>query len=146
MEFKQFLLNESHAYLGQKIGDVLNAVEDLDENGKSMGMRQVMRNAEGIVNQIRRILHSSWPKTENKTLKKLQKAAVSLARALDPKKKKEEQDDIYSIVASVKNELEKLSGKMGVPVNKEVEQAPEQTPEQAPKQPAPEQPSQEQPV
>lgn len=146
MEFKQFLLNEGHAYLGQKIGDVLNAVEDLDENGKSMGMRQVMRNAEGIVNQIRRILHSSWPKTENKTLKKLQKAAVSLARALDPKKKKEEQDDIYSIVASVKNELEKLSGKMGVPVNKEVEQAPEQTPEQAPKQPAPEQPSQEQPV
>jgi len=126
MEFKDFLLNENHAYLGQRIGDILNAIEDLDENGKSMGMRQVMRNAEGVVNQIRRILHSSWPKNEHKTLRKLQKAAVSLARVLDPEKKKEEGDDIYTIVASVKGELEKLSGKMGVPVNNK------QSPEQAP--------------
>lgn len=129
MEFKDFLLNENRAYLGQRVGDVLNAIEDLDENGKSMGTRQVTRNAEGIVNQIRRILHSNWPKTEEKTLKKLQKIAVAIARALDPERKKEEGDDIYAIVASAKSEIEQLSGKLGVPINttsKEKDQEPDE--------------------
>ena len=68
--FKQYLLNEDRAYFGERIGDVLNAVEDLVDNGNSMGTRQLVKKSEVIVNQIRRILHTNWPKKEEKNLEK----------------------------------------------------------------------------
>jgi hypothetical protein len=142
MRFRDYLLNEGRAYLGQRIGDVLNGLEDLDSNGKSMGMRQVMRSVEGVINQIRRILHSNWPKTEERTLKKLQKIGVALARALDPERKKEENDDIYAIISGAKNELEQLSGKIGEPVNEpqKDEDQPEEEDEQLQPMPPMQQP------
>lgn len=107
------------------MGDILNAVQDLEENGKSMGTRQLLRNAEAIVNQIRRILHTNWPKSEEKHLKKLQKIAVALARVLDPKVEKGEKEDIYEIISASKQELEEVADKLGVPISEPEEEAPQ---------------------
>ena len=109
--FEQFLINENKVYLAVRIGDILNGVQDLNQNAKAMGTRQLVRNAETIVNQIRRILHSNWPKEEEKSLKQLQKIGVAIAKAV------EEKDDLEAIMAASQGELEDLSGKLGVPVN-----------------------------
>jgi predicted transcriptional regulator len=134
MHFKEFLLNENKAYFGQRVGDILNAVQDLDENGKSMGTRQLMRNAEAVVNQIRRILHTNWSKSDEKYLKKLQQVGVALARVLDPKVDKGEKDDIYEIIAAAKSQLEQVCDKMGVPISEpeeEDQEPPTESPEPA---------------
>jgi len=110
LHFKGFILNEARAYLGIRIGDILNAVQDLQQNAKSMGTRQLVKNTEGVVNQIRIILHSHWDKEEQTALKRLQKSGVALARAI------EEKDDLESILTGVKGELEELAGDLGQPI------------------------------
>jgi hypothetical protein len=111
LDFKEFLLNESRAYLGVRIGDILNGIQDLSQNAKAMGTRQMVRNSEVIVNQIRRILHSNWSKEDEKHLKQLQKVGVALAKAM------EEKDDLEDTIAACQQALEDLSGDLGVPVN-----------------------------
>ena len=108
--FKQYLLNEDRAYFGERIGDVLNAVQDLVDNGNSMGTRQLVKKSDGIVNQLRRILHTNWPKKNDKELEKLQDAAVAISRAI------EEKDDLVNILTSVKGSLEELSTELGEPI------------------------------
>lgn len=109
--FKTFLLNEDIAYLGQRVGDILNASQELADQGPSMGTRQQVKNAEGIVNQIRRILHSDWKKEEEKYLKTLQKVGVAIMRAI------EEKDDLSNIINSANEELTKLQGSLGSPAH-----------------------------
>lgn len=110
LRFEEFILNEGRAYLGMRLGDILNAVQDLEQNAKSMGTRQMVKNAEGIVNQIRRILHTHWDKQDEPALKRLQKAGVALAKAID------EKDDLENVLTSVKAEIEELNGDLGQPV------------------------------
>ena len=64
MRFKEFLLNESRAYLAQKIGDILSALQELKNDAPNMGARDLTQYAMRIVMLIRRVLHSSWPKDE----------------------------------------------------------------------------------
>lgn len=118
MEFKNFLLNEqqikqdeSKKYLGQRIGDVLSSIHDVEENGKAMGNRKVMKNTLQIVNQIRNILHDQWPSFFQPYLEIIQKVGVALAKAV------EEKGDAVEILASGAEELENLLAKMGVPIN-----------------------------
>lgn len=112
MRFKQFILNESNAYLGQKVGDILTASQELSDDSKNMGTRDLIRFSERIVNQIRRILHSNWPKEEKKHLLTLQKVGVALMKAIEDK------DDLPGTIAGTVGILEKLVGKLGVPINK----------------------------
>lgn len=107
--FKTFLLNENAAYLGQRVGDIMNASQELADQGPSMGTRHQVRNAEGIVNQIRRILHSGWRKEDEPHLKVLQKIGVAIMRAI------EEKDDLMGIMQSANQELTKLQGEIGAP-------------------------------
>lgn len=111
IKFKDFLLNENRSYLGEKIGNILTAVHDLDDEGKTMGMRQMMRFCEKIVALIRRILHSNWPQTEQKHLKTLQKIGVAIMKGI------EEKQDLRELMPSIRQELEQLSQRLGVPVN-----------------------------
>jgi len=111
MEFKKFLLTEQHEYLSGKIGDVLTGVHELIQGGKQIGARQLVRHSEGIVNQIRKILHTSWPRTEYKYLRKLQKCGVALAKCID------EKGDLQDTLNSVRHEIEQLSHKLGEPIN-----------------------------
>lgn len=113
--FRDFLLNEDHAYLGQKVGDILTALHDLVENGSGMGTRQLMFHAESVVRQIRSILHSSWSKDEQKYLPVLQKVGVAIMKAMDGKNK--EKQDLNAIIQGAADEIEKLTHAMGSPQN-----------------------------
>lgn len=110
LTFRCFLLNEDKVYLGHRVGDILNALQELVENGKAMGTRQLVKNSESIVNQIRRILHSDWQKEEEKYLKTLQRVAVAMMRAID------EKDDLESILSSANEELLKVQKDLGTPM------------------------------
>jgi hypothetical protein len=110
-EFKDFLLNEDKAYLGQQIGNILSATQDLVQNSKGMGTRQLVRSSETIVNQMRRILHTHWPQQHEDDLKRLQKAAVAIAKSIEDK------DSLEEILQGAAQELEGLMGDMDSPVN-----------------------------
>jgi len=112
MRFKQFLLNESQAYLGQKVGDILTAAQELRDDANNMGTRDLTRFSERIVNQIRRILHSNWPREEKKHLLTLQKVGVALMKSI------EEKDDLPGTIAGCATSLEKLVANLGVPIHK----------------------------
>lgn len=108
MNFKDYLKKD---YLAQKVGDVLTGVQELVEGGKQVGARQLVRNSEYLVNQFRKILHTTWPRTKYKYLRVLQKCAVALAKCID------EKGDLPEVLNSIRAELEKLTKKMGEPVN-----------------------------
>lgn len=112
MRFKHFLLNESQAYLGQKVGDILTAAQELRDESGNMGTRDLTRFSERIVNQIRRILHSNWPREEKKHLATLQKVGVAVMKAI------EEKDDLPGTIAGITTLLEKLVANLGVPIHK----------------------------
>jgi hypothetical protein len=115
MQFRNFLLNEDHAYLGQRVGDILNALHDLTENGQHMGTRLLMLQAEGIVQQIRRILHTHWEKSEMKYLPILQKVGVAIMKSIDGKNR--EKTDLLEILQGAQSEIEKMSSDLGTPLN-----------------------------
>src|SRR5580698_7225364 len=104
LKFRDFLLKEQKEYLAHKVADVLTTVHELLEAGKQMGAKQLIRQSEYVVNQMRKILHSTWPRSEHKYLKVLQKCGVALMKAI------EEKGDLPETFLSVKSELEKLSG------------------------------------
>lgn len=112
MRFKDFILNESSHYLGQKVGDILTAAQELRDDANNMGTRDLIRFSERLVNQIRRILHSNWPREEKKHLLTLQKVGVALMKSI------EEKDDLPGTVAGCAASLEKLVANLGVPINK----------------------------
>lgn len=109
--FKDYLLNENKYYLGQKAGDLLTAVQSLGEDAPNLGNRALIRAVQGVINQIRRILHGRWDDGDIKYLKSLQKIGVALCKAIDDK------EDIPTVINSVGQELEALLSKMEVPVN-----------------------------
>ena len=152
MQFREFVLNENKAYLGQRIGDILNALQDMEENKEGLGARQMVTDAERIVNQIRRILHTNWPQDQQKNLEALQKSGVGIMRAIEDK------DDLSNVLPTVTQEIEKLMGDMGTPVQQlatpegaeSSEEAPEtispsagETPPEAPPEAPPEEPTPE---
>ena len=112
MNFKEFVINENKAYLGQKIGDILNALQDLQDSADGMGTRNLVKNSENIVNQIRRILHSKWGEKEEYSLKKLQKCGVAIMKAIDQK------SDLREVIKSCMEELQNLLGDIDMPVNR----------------------------
>lgn len=111
MDFKNFLLQENNTTMSQKLGNILHAVQDLEENGASMGSRQQSENAEKIVNQIRRILHTHWGEKQKKNLKKLQGIGVAIMKSI------EEKGDVQDVLSSSSQELEQVLGDLGTPVN-----------------------------
>lgn len=110
IRFKDFILNENKAFLANSIGDILNAVHDIDD-GSALGIKQLMKFFEKIVARIRRILHSNWPQTEHKHLQKLQKIGVAIMNAIEQK------DDLKELLPSIRSELEQISADIGMPVN-----------------------------
>lgn len=111
LTFKYFLLNEQNVNLGHKVGTVLTSVQDLEQDIGGMGMRQIARIADDIVNQLRKILHSEWSPRQAKYLKDLQKLAVVLKKAI------EEKDDLKEMIPQLSQELQKISEKLGVKTN-----------------------------
>ena len=112
MDFKQYLITENTNFLGQKVGDILTASQELRDDSENMGTKDLVAFSKRIVSQIRRILHSEWNKEDRKYLKVLQKVGVAIMKSIDDK------NDIVGTIASATAELEKLTSKIGVPLHK----------------------------
>lgn len=110
-KFKYFLINEEKSYLGSKVADVLTPFQELQDDMQNMGARHLMRVADDLVNQIRKILHGHWKQDQQHHLKELQKIAVAVKKTI------EERGDLKQIIPSATQALQKLSGKLGVKVN-----------------------------
>lgn len=103
MEFKKHFFVESRAYLGQKIGDVLTLLQNLQEDAPNLGNRQLISSLENVVNEIRRILHDNWADSDINKLKILQKSGVAIMKAI------ESNQNLVEILGSVIKELEKAT-------------------------------------
>jgi hypothetical protein len=112
MEFKDFLINENKGYFTQKVSDILSALQDLNDSAENMGVRHLVSNAETIVNQIRRIIHTHWPQSEEDKLTVLQKCGVAIMKAI------EEKDDLKAVLQACQQNIEEISGEEGKPVNR----------------------------
>lgn len=110
-KFKLFLLNEERSYLGHRVGDVLTALQDIEQDMPNLGSRHLTKLAEDMVNQIRKILHGSWSPKYHRHLKELQKVAVALKKTI------EEKGDLKEILPAASAAIQQLSGKLGVKVN-----------------------------
>lgn len=143
IKFKDYLLTEGKQFLASRIQDVLELVEDLVSAGKQVGARQLLRNSEAVVNQIRKILHQSWSRTEHKYLRRLQACGVAIMKTID------EKGELRQVLVNVRQDLLKTLKKLGVPTNKGSSkdyEEPEQPPGQQQQAPAPQQqPPQQQP-
>lgn len=104
MEFKDFIIQENKAYFVQKVSDVLSAIQDLNSNLENIGAKNLVSNAQTIVNQIRRIIHTHWPQREQPNLEVLQKCGVAIMKAI------EEKDDLESILKACQQQIETISG------------------------------------
>ena len=109
--FKMFLLTEEKIYLGQRVGDVLTALQQLHEDAANMGKRHLMRLITNIVRQIRRILHGTWAYEEEKYLKELQKIGVALMKGMDTN------EDLVQVISSCTSAAERLSDNLDTPLN-----------------------------
>ena len=110
-QFKSFLLNETKHYLGQRSGDILTALQNLQDDSAGMGQRALLRACQGIVNQIRRIVHGRWDEEDVQYLKRLQKVGVAIMKAID------ENEDLQEVIASSSAEIEKMLDDLQVPIN-----------------------------
>ena len=120
--FKEFLLNEEKSYLGHRVAGVLTAMQDTQDDMPNLGSRHLNKIAEDLVDQIRKILHSSWSGKNQRYLKDLQKIAVAIKKTI------EEKGDLKQLLPSATQSMQELSGKLGVKLNNL--EAPEQFPGQ----------------
>jgi hypothetical protein len=112
MEFKNYLLTEGKEYFADRVNSVLTGIHDFLSAERQMGAKQSIKQTENIANQIRKILHTSWPQSEHKHLKVLQRCGIALMKAIDDK------GDLPEVFNSVRAELESLSHRLKVPANK----------------------------
>lgn len=111
LEFRLELLTEDKSYLGKRVGDILNGIQDLEQNSQNMGTREQTNSAEAIVNQIRRILHTNWPRDDRKHLEVLQKIGVAIMKSI------EEKGDLPTVISDSGKEIQQVLEKLGVTVN-----------------------------
>lgn len=110
-KFKSFLINESKSYLGRKVANVLTALQELQDDMVNLGARHLVRNAEQIVNELRKILHGNWDLQHHGHLKEIQRVAVAIQRTIEDK------GDLKEIIPAAVQSLQDLSTKLGAKVN-----------------------------
>ena len=111
INFKNFLLNEIEDHFSLRVSTILSAIQELLENSKGMGKRQIVLNCENIVSKIRSILQDKWNEKQKKYVKKLQKCGVAIAKCIDDK------GDLLDVLEASLNELQDILSDMGNVVN-----------------------------
>lgn len=114
MKFKEYLLNENKSILSQRIGDILNALQDLADDPKNINKKQ---KAENIVVQIRRILHTKWPSNQEGNLLVLRRCAVNIMMSIDPKRQSETNLDLDAVIKASINAIQQIIKNLDAPIN-----------------------------
>jgi len=116
MMFKEFLINENKVLLYQRVGDILNALQDLAENYKGLGARRAAEAAKNIVNVIRSSIlqNNKWPNSEINNLKTLQSCAVALMKSIE---ENTQENDLETSINKCIKILQKIISQTDVPIN-----------------------------
>ena len=110
--FEAFLINEGRAYLGEKIGDLLTSLQNLQDDADGMTKHAIERALLRDVGHIRRILRGRWDDVDRPHLELIQKVGNGIMLGLE-----ETDGDLPELVASAVAELESLAGKLEEPLN-----------------------------
>jgi len=109
--FKQFMLNESKQFFASQCGDILNAIQNLEEESEYIGTRNLVRYSQNIANNIRNLIHSHWTDDLVLHLEELQKVGVAILKGI------EESSNLLETIKSARSILEELVKKLGMPIN-----------------------------
>jgi len=109
--FKEFFFLESKQFFATQCGDILNAIQNLEEESEYIGTRNLVKYSQNIANNIRNLIHSHWKEDLEDHLKTLQKTGVAILKAI------EESSDLLEIIKSTRAVLEELVKKLGMPIN-----------------------------
>lgn len=111
LDFKTFVLKENRVFLGKEISELLTSLQEIQDEAKKIGTKNLVRFTEKIVNQIRSLLGGHWVDDDYKFLKGMQKVGVALAKAID------DNDNLEEVIASSVSEIQAILKKMNVPLN-----------------------------
>lgn len=111
LNFKYFLINEQQNILAQKIGDVLSALQTLNDDLSNLGSKDKNTYSDRISSDIKSLLRKNWPKEEIKYLGKLQAVAVAIKKTI------EERGSLEDLLPNVIEELQNILEDMGAPIN-----------------------------
>lgn len=116
MMFKDFLLIENKVLLYERIGDIVNALQDLSQNFKSLGRRRSTEAAKTIVNSIRSniLQYNKWPSSEINNIKVIQSCAVAIIKSIE---ESIEENDLETVINKCIKILQNLISKSDTPVN-----------------------------
>lgn len=109
--FKQFLLNESKFRLGEKIGDLLMAMQELEEEAPHLGPRKLIVAAKEVVDDIKLIFTDRWDSSDNKYLTVLQQIGVAISKAIEVK------GGIPETIAAAAARLQEILNALETPIN-----------------------------
>lgn len=111
LNFRKFILKENLQLLGDKIGNLLKDLQELQENYQDIGMKTTLATVENLTSDIQAILRGHWDSSQKKHLKSLQKVGVRLSKLLD------EKDDFEKALTDCVEELKNIATKLEVPLN-----------------------------
>lgn len=111
LNFKKFIILENLQLLGDKIGNLLKDLQELQENYKDIGMTTTCNTIETIISNIQSILRGHWDSSNKKYFKNLQKIGIALSKLL------EEKDDFEKILSDSVEEIKSIAMKLNVPLN-----------------------------
>jgi|LakMenEpi03Aug12_release.lakeMendotaPanAssembly.Ray.scaffolds.fasta_scaffold576038_1 hypothetical protein len=116
MIFKDFLLNENKVLLYQRVGDILNALQDLSENFKGLGRRRSTDAAKNIVNAIRSSIlqYNKWPNSEINNIRKIQSCAFAIMKSVE---ESIEDNDLEIVINKCIKILQKMVSESETPIN-----------------------------
>lgn len=109
MKFKDFLNESTDNYLNVKVGDILNALQNISEDMGVLGKKDSTTALVSVVNQIRPLLKSSLDK---KHLVTLQRIAVHLMKSI------ENNFELKPVVDSCIESLKDILTGSKLPINK----------------------------
>jgi len=109
--FKQFFFLESKQFFASQCGDILDAIQNLEEEAEYIGTRNLVRYSQNIANNIRNLIHSHWTDDLAEHLKVLQKAGVAILKSI------EESSNLLDSIKAARSAIEELVKKLGMPIN-----------------------------
>lgn len=111
INFKSFIINESTDYFASKVGDILTGLQQVENNLDGIGLRELSKSSESIANQIRRILHTHWPREMTPMLEELQKIGVAILRTIRDK------GDLREIIPQLTKKTQSIVSNQEKPIN-----------------------------
>jgi len=109
--FKEFILNESKQFFATQCGDILTAIQNLEEEADYIGTRNLVSYSQNIANNVRNLIHSHWSDDLSDKLKKLQSVGVAILKSI------EESSELLETIKSARQSLEEIVKELGVPIN-----------------------------